>query len=146
MEICYLCNETTDDMSAHVRKSHQKTEVYDCPHPGCTYSSKYPHRVRLHNAAIHHKYKKFACPMCTHRSSQKSDLARHLRKHTKETPYQCSVCDKAFVVKSYFKHLQRAHPEKYAEAKPYKCVLCDARYVHKITLKKHMVVCSLNLI
>ncbi|MPC19289.1 Zinc finger protein 536 [Portunus trituberculatus] len=51
------------------------------------------------------------CPYC-HRSTfkQKSDLKRHIRRHTGEKPYQCPICSYSAGRSDYVQdHLMRRH-------------------------------------
>jgi len=48
------------------------------------------------------KRKTYACMMCDKWFSHKGNLDVHMRTHTGERPFQCSVCDKRFVTKQRF--------------------------------------------
>ena len=47
-----------------------------------------------HVKADHDKIKPFVCNECERKFSESGTLKRHMRTHTKEKPFQCSLCNK----------------------------------------------------
>ena len=69
--------------------------------------------------------KGFKCP---------SDLARHVRTHTRELPFQCTECGKRCNTKWQLIAHQRCHSD---EAN-FPCKYCDKSYKNPGGLKKHL--------
>ena len=57
-----------------------------------------------------------------------------MRTHTKETPYQCELCDKAFAQSGNLKTHMRTHTGE----KPYQCQLCGKSFNFSGNLTTHM--------
>ncbi|KAJ5379755.1 uncharacterized protein N7496_002183 [Penicillium cataractarum] len=50
------------------------------------------------------------CPVCAQAFKKAEHLARHLRSHTKEKPFNCPVCNKAFARQDTLLRHSRSHP------------------------------------
>ncbi|OKO90300.1 Transcriptional regulator ADR1 [Penicillium subrubescens] len=50
------------------------------------------------------------CPVCAQTFKKAEHLARHLRSHTKEKPFNCPVCNKAFARQDTLLRHSRSHP------------------------------------
>ena len=82
----------------------------------------------------HTGQKPYQCTLCNAAFPRKSSLDRHTMTHTGEKPYQCTQCNKAFSRTSNLKMLMRTHTWE----KPYQCTLCEKAFSLKNTLDIHI--------
>ncbi|XP_053474186.1 zinc finger Y-chromosomal protein 1 [Ictalurus furcatus] len=75
------------------------------------------------------------CDLCDHRSSNSSDLKRHvISVHTKDYPHKCDVCGKGFHRPSELKKHAVSHRAK----RPHQCRHCSFKTADPFVLSRHI--------
>ncbi len=79
--------------------------------------------------------KPYNCPLCTYSCSVRSNLAAHVRIHTREKPYKCTLCEYAArQISRLYAHMRTQHPG----ANLLTCTVCGAGFITPRTLMMHL--------
>lgn len=81
------------------------------------------------------KPKPFPCSVqgCERRFSRSDELNRHVRIHTGQKPFQCTICARSF---SRSDHLT-THTRTHTGEKPFSCDVCGKRFARSDERKRH---------
>ncbi|PIC21151.1 hypothetical protein B9Z55_026098 [Caenorhabditis nigoni] len=137
----------TDELlfHAHVRTHMSESDmtVQHCKWDGCLETTKpFQFYLLLAHVRKHTREKPYECnfPVCDKRYSRKENLKTHFRTHTCEKPYSCSLCRKQFTNAS---DCAKHVNRTHSDEKPYVCMgpECIKRYTDPSSLRKHFKKC-----
>eukprot|EP00040_Diaphanoeca_grandis_P017997 m.94654 g.94654 ORF g.94654 m.94654 type:complete len:445 (-) comp26743_c0_seq1:87-1421(-) len=76
---------------------------------------------------------RFSCEICLMKFTTKQSLTLHQPTHTKERPYKCAVCNKAFSHPKTLRLHKRMHEEPM-----FSCSECSQKFRHRQLLERHI--------
>lgn len=130
-----------------VKKLAWHKEIHDSKPKACTYcSEKFLHMSSLtrHVRRAHNENfmsnddsskKNVECPICKG-VYLKTSLEMHIRSHSGEKPYKCSICNKSFTTKWNLKLHKWTHAAR--TMKPFKCEQCNGAFIRETDYTAHM--------
>ncbi|CDQ89529.1 unnamed protein product [Oncorhynchus mykiss] len=135
---CLYCDYKSADSSnlkTHVKTKHSKEMPFKCERCFQTFAEE---EELLQHGLTHEEAKTHQCAHCEHKSSNSSDLKRHIISvHTKDYPHKCAVCDKGFHRPSELKKHSASHRAK----KLHQCRHCNFKIADPFVLsfKRHVI-------
>ncbi|XP_051034676.1 zinc finger X-chromosomal protein-like [Phodopus roborovskii] len=132
---CQYCEYKSADSSnlkTHVKTKHSKEIPLKCDICVLTFSDT---KEAQQHALTHQESKTHQCLHCNHKSSNSSDLKRHIISvHTKDYPHKCEMCNKGFHRPSELKKHAATHKSK----KMHQCRHCDFKSPDPFVLSRHI--------
>ncbi|XP_055233221.1 zinc finger Y-chromosomal protein isoform X4 [Gorilla gorilla gorilla] len=132
---CQYCEYRSADSSnlkTHIKTKHSKEMPFKCDICLLTFSD--TKEVQQHTL-VHQESKTHQCLHCDHKSSNSSDLKRHvISVHTKDYPHKCEMCEKGFHRPSELKKHVAVHKGK----KMHQCRHCDFKIADPFVLSRHI--------
>ncbi|XP_066455913.1 zinc finger X-chromosomal protein [Eleutherodactylus coqui] len=133
--ICQYCDYKSADSSnlkTHVKTKHSKEMPFKCEICLQTFADSKDLQAHV---ILHQESKSHQCLHCDHKSSNSSDLKRHIISvHTKDYPHKCEVCEKGFHRPSELKKHEAAHRGK----KMHQCRHCEFQIADPFVLSRHI--------
>ncbi|XP_075815100.1 zinc finger Y-chromosomal protein-like isoform X2 [Microtus pennsylvanicus] len=133
---CQYCEYRSADSSnlkTHIKTKHSKEIPLKCDTCVLTFTDT---KEAQQHALMHQESKTYQCLHCSHKSSNSSDLKRHIISvHTKDYPHKCELCSKGFHRPSELKKHAATHKSK----KMHKCKHCDFKGLDLLVLSHHIV-------
>ncbi|XP_053313241.1 zinc finger X-chromosomal protein isoform X1 [Spea bombifrons] len=133
--LCQYCDYRSADSSnlkTHVKTKHSKEMPFKCDICLQTFADSKDLQAHV---LMHQESKSHQCLHCDHKSSNSSDLKRHIISvHTKDYPHKCEVCEKGFHRPSELKKHEAAHRGK----KVHQCRHCEFQIADPFVLSRHI--------
>ncbi|XP_038133394.1 zinc finger X-chromosomal protein isoform X1 [Cyprinodon tularosa] len=132
---CMYCDYKSADSSnlkTHIKTKHSKEMPYKCERCFQTFAEE---EELMQHGLTHEENKTHHCAHCDHKSSNSSDLKRHIISvHTKDYPHKCAVCGKGFHRPSELKKHSVSHRTK----KLHQCRHCNFKIADPFVLSRHI--------
>ncbi|XP_034405818.1 zinc finger X-chromosomal protein isoform X9 [Cyclopterus lumpus] len=132
---CLYCDYKSADSSnlkTHIKTKHSKEMPYKCERCFQTFADE---EELIQHGLTHEENKTHHCAHCDHKSSNSSDLKRHIISvHTKDYPHKCAICGKGFHRPSELKKHSVSHRTK----KLHQCRHCNFKIADPFILSRHI--------
>ena len=132
---CPVCSKSfalKENMEYHWQEEHSHKPRFSCDVCGKMFLNE----LALESHIVTHSKDDFFCRICNKSFDRRSAYETHQRIHTMERPFQCSVCLRAFSLRTNLRRHMLTHSE--VQLSPYNCHLCLKMFKHSENLAFHM--------
>uniref|UniRef100_A0A2K5DHG2 Zinc finger protein 711 n=1 Tax=Aotus nancymaae TaxID=37293 RepID=A0A2K5DHG2_AOTNA len=131
-QYCIFRCADQSNLKTHIKSKHGNNLPYKCEHCPQAFGDE---RELQRHLDLFQGHKTHQCPHCDHKSTNSSDLKRHIISvHTKDFPHKCEVCDKGFHRPSELKK----HSDIHKGRKIHQCRHCDFKTSDPFILSGHI--------
>ncbi|XP_023579556.1 zinc finger protein 711 isoform X2 [Octodon degus] len=131
-QYCVFRCADQSNLKTHIKSKHGNNLPYKCEHCPQAFGDE---RELQRHLDLFQGHKTHQCPHCDHKSTNSSDLKRHIISvHTKDFPHKCEVCDKGFHRPSELKK----HSDIHKGRKIHQCRHCDFKTSDPFILSGHI--------
>ena len=113
-------------------KGHLNIFDYECDK--CNKKFRQKGQLKIHNIVVHEKIYPTICPICGEGFPTKTQLKRHITKHTGEKNFNCKFCKKAFRLSGH----RTKHELIHGDIREFACNMCPKRFRTADNLKVHI--------
>jgi len=134
-KICTVCNKifrTNYKLRVHM-ETHEPTAKFTCSFDGCGKAFKSLIGMQEHAAAKHTGEYKYTCDVCQKRFLLRSYFMSHQKTHQLERTFACSLCSKTYRTKQNLIDHENCH----LGVKQFKCSDCEQSFTTKNHLDVH---------
>lgn len=133
---CEECNEIfigKNLLEEHIKKLHKTDNNEVCSQCGKVFATR--KQLNVHRKCVHENEMNFVCHFCGKNMFTKINLENHLRVHTQERPFKCTIegCEKRFKQQGQV----RRHVMTHTTEQNYSCEVCGIKIKTKYYLVQH---------
>lgn len=131
---CKDCDQAFPSAKAlHKHRRSHKPVSLKCYIEGCFYMTKHKSDLMVHLKS-HSSERNFLCSLCGFRAKHKSSLNMHMKSHSGERRFTCEYCDYKATTGAHLRRHMRIH----IGVKPYACPYCEYHCNNLENLHKHI--------